>query len=287
MDWWCSATRKTWTWTPRPYVGAWVIVASVIGLAVWWLAKGRHASDDLSENSSRTSRTVALVFGVLFLWAVLDWPLATLGAGYLATAQMARQIIMVMLIAPLLLFAIPASLAVRAVGWGRRLTVLRAFSRPIVAVPVAAFILLVFNTPVLVDPLLKTEYGAFAMDFAWIAAGFTLWLPVQCPHPDVRRLEGPAAMVYLIGQSIVPILPGFFMTWSDFPIYSTYEFAPRVFAGFDALTDQNAAAATLQVGGMFLLWSQIAYRFLKWGHEQMEESLPARQTIARTPPPAS
>lgn len=287
MDWWCSATRKTWTWTPKPYVGAWVIVAALVGLAIWWVAKGRHKTDEVDEPSSRRGRTVALVFGVLLLWAVLDWPLAALGAGYVVTAQMARQVIMVMLIAPLLLFAVPASLAVRAVGWGRRLSVLRLMARPIFAVPVAAFILLVFNTPVLVDPLLKTPYGAFGMDLAWIVAGFTLWMPVQCPHPDVHRLEGPAAMVYLIGQSIVPILPGFFMTWSDFPIYSTYEFAPRVFAGFDALTDQNAAAATLQVGGMFLLWAQIAYRFLKWGHEQMEDFRPARQTIAETAPPAS
>ncbi|MEO6989328.1 MAG: cytochrome c oxidase assembly protein [Aquihabitans sp.] len=262
-------------------------MGALVGLAIWWLAKGRHKSDDVADAGSSTGRTVALVFGALLLWAVLDWPLAALGAGYLATAQMARQIIMVMLIAPLLLFAIPASLAVRVVGTGRGLSVLRLVARPIFAVPVAAFILLVFNTPVMVDPLLKTPYGAFAMDFAWLLAGFTLWMPVQCPHPAVRRLEGPAAMVYLIGQSIVPILPGFFMTWSDFPIYSTYEFAPRVFAGFDALTDQNAAAATLQVGGMFLLWAQIAYRFLKWGHDQMEDFRPARQTIAETQPPAS
>lgn len=287
MDWWCSATRKTWTWTPKPYVGAWVIVASLVGLAIWWVAKGRHKRGELADTGSSTGRTVALVFGVLLLWAVLDWPLAALGAGYLASAQMARQIIMVMLIAPLLLFAMPPSLAVRAVGSGRGLRVLRLFARPVFAVPVAGFLLLLFNTPLMVDPLLKTPYGAFAMDFAWIVAGFTLWMPVQCPHPEVRRLEGPAAMVYLIGQSIVPILPGFFMTWSDFPIYSTYEFAPRVFAGFDALTDQNAAAATLQVGGMFLLWAQIAYRFLKWGQDQMEDFRPARQTITETSPPAS
>src|SRR5690606_30570781 len=123
------------------------------------------------------------------------------------------------------------------------------FARPVVAVPIAALSLLLVNTPIVVDPLVRTPYGAFTMDLIWMVAGFVLWMPVQCPHPGVRRLEGVTAMVYLIGQSIVPILPGFFMTWSDFPIYSTYEFAPRVFDGFDALTDQNTAAAVLQVGG--------------------------------------
>jgi hypothetical protein len=61
------------------------------------------------------------------------------------------------------------------------------------------------------------------------------------------------------------------MTWADFPIYSTYELAPRVVEDFDAVIDQQTAAAVLQVGGMVLLWVQIAYRFLTWGYAQMAE----------------
>ena len=79
------------------------------------------------------------------------------------------------------------------------------------------------------------------------------------------------ALGYLIAQSIVPVLPGFFMTWADYPIYSTYELAPRVIADFDAVIDQQTAAAVLQVGGMVLLWVQIAYRFLSWGYAQVND----------------
>lgn len=288
MNWWCSSTRQVWTWAPKPYLGAILIVAGLLALAAWWLVRGRH-SDPLvaaREGSvateiggSSTGRSAALAVGALGLWACLDWPLATLGAGYLASAQMTRQILMVMVVAPLLLFACPPPLAVRLAGWGKRLTVLRFISRPLFAVPVAALTLVAVNAPAVVDPLVKTPYGAFVMDGAWVFAGFALWLPVQCPHPGVRRLTGATALVYLIGQSIVPVLPGFFMTWSDFPIYSTYELAPRVFSGFDAVTDQQTAAAILQVGGMVLLWVQISYRFLKWGYEQVEEGNPRRKAM--------
>ncbi len=293
MSWWCSSTRQTWTWVPRPYIGSLLIVGGVVVLALWWLLRGRHSEElaAMPEGSvvtdvggTTTGRTVALVFGTLGLWACLDWPLASLGAGYLAAAQMTRQILMVMVVAPLLLFACPAPLAAYLVGWGKRLSVLRFMARPIFAVPVAALTLVAVNAPAVVDPLVKTPYGAFTMDAAWVFAGFVLWLPVQCPHPGVRRLTGGAALTYLIGQSIVPVLPGFFMTWSDFPIYATYEFAPRVFAGFDAVTDQQTAAAILQVGGMVLLWVQISYRFLKWGYEQMEEGNPRRKTMPGSSP---
>jgi cytochrome c oxidase assembly factor CtaG len=291
MGWWCSSTRQVWDWTPKPYLGALLIIAALLSTGMWWLLRGRHRIAPVDPTThevrtvvegSSTGRTVAFVLGALGLWAVIDWPLATLGAGYLASAQMVRQIVMVMIVAPLLLFAIPPALAARAVGWGRRLKVLQFVATPFFAVPFAAFALIVVNAPAFADPLLRTPYGSFAMDLVWVAAGFTLWMPVQCPHPGVRRLEGGAALTYLIGQSIVPVLPGFFMTWSDNPIYATYELAPRVFTGFTASDDQGTAAAILQVGAMVFLWVQLAYRFLKWGHRQMEANQRQVHSMARS-----
>ena len=282
---------------PSPYVGSLIVMAALLGLALWWVFRGRHTDAILAARKdsqattliagSSTGRTVAFVLGAIGVYAVLDWPLATLGAGYLATAQMIRQITMVMIIAPLLLFACPPALAVRLVGWGRRLTVLRRMSRPIVAVPVAALSLIMVNAPAIVDPLVKTPYGSMLLDGIWTLAGFALWMPVQCPHPGVRRLVGPTAVAYLIAQSIVPVLPGFFMTWADFPIYATYELAPRVFEGFDAVDDQQTAAAILQVGGMVLLWVQITYRFLKWGMAEMDQDRSSTKPMSGVGVPVS
>lgn len=295
MDWWCSTSRQVWDWTPRPYLGAVLIVLGLLATALWWKVRGRAATGVNFEESqietsvagSRPGRTAALLIGAVGLWACLDWPLARLGAGYLASAQMTRQILMVMVVAPLLLFAVPPTLAVRAVGWGRRLRVLRLVARPGFAVPFAAGTLLLVNVPAVADPLLKTPYGAFGMDAVWVASGFALWMPVQCPHPGVRRLTGGAALTYLIAQSIVPVLPGFFMTWADNPVYSIYELAPRVFPGFDAVNDQQTAAAILQVGGMILLWVQISYRFISWGNRQMEANQRDLQSMRRSRPTAS
>jgi len=271
------------------------MLLGVLALASWWHWRGRHQEPKLdareaarlSEGSgpypgSGTSRVVSFVFGIIGLWACLDWPLATLGAGYLATAQMVRQVLMVFAVAPLLLYACPAGLAVRLFGWGRRLTALRWAARPLLAVPVAAITLLAVNAPAILDPLVATSYGAFAMDLAWIVAGFVLWMPVQCPHPGVRRLDGAFALGYLILQSIVPLLPGFFMTWADNAIYQTYDLAPRAIAGFDAVVDQQTAAAILQVGGMVFLWVQISFRFLHWGYQELEKDRAPRKPITET-----
>jgi cytochrome c oxidase assembly factor CtaG len=284
MNGWCSSNPRNWTWSPTPYLGAWAILLSVIGLAAWWRIRGRHQEIEIGDReraqldrgsgeyqSSGASRAVAFGFGIVGLWATLDWPLAALGAGYLASAQMVRQILMVMVVAPLLLYSMPGPLAIRVVGWGRRLWVLRWTARPIIAIPVAALTLIAVNAPAILDPLVKTPYGSFVLDLMWITAGFVLWMPVQCPHPAVKRLVGPIALTYLVLQSVVPVLPGFFMTWADYPIYEVYELAPRAIEGFDAINDQQAAAAILQVGGMVVLWVQISFRFLNWAYQQMEQ----------------
>lgn len=170
MNWWCSSTGRNWTWTPQPYIGSSMIVLSLIAVGIWWKAKGRHQAvalepptpqqraqlpfnPDVAPGRPGTprGRTIAFVLGVIGLWFVLDWPLASLGAGYLATAQMGRQVLMVMAVAPLLLFACPPELAVRAVGWGKPLTVLRWLARPRVTVPVAALVLIGMNTPAVAE----------------------------------------------------------------------------------------------------------------------------------------
>lgn len=295
MGWWCSSTRQVWTWTPKPYIGALLVVAGLLSIGIWWSTRGRHTtpSADSSGNPIRTDvegssrgRTAAFLLGALGFWAVLDWPLATLGAGYLASAQMIRQIVMVMIVSPLLLFACPPDLAARVVGWGRGLRALRFIASPFFAVPYAALSLMIVNAPTIADPLLKTQYGAFGMDIIWISSGLVLWMPVQCPHPGIRRLQGGPALVYLVGQSIVPVLPGFFMTWADNPIYATYELAPRVFAGFSAVDDQGAAAAILQVGGMLFLWLQLGYRFIRWANRQVEQDRAQLRSMPRPGPSA-
>jgi cytochrome c oxidase assembly factor CtaG len=124
-------------------------------------------------------------------------------------------------------------------------------------------LLFAVSIPVLVDPLITSQIGSFALDAAWISAGFLIWMPVQPPSPLTPRLAGPGAIVYLIGVSVAPLPVAFFMTWSETPIYSVYELAPRVFASFDAKSDQELAAAIFQVAGGLVIWAQIAVRFVR------------------------
>lgn len=258
MTFWCSNDGTNWTWAWKPYVGAWLVV----GLAVFLLARAGGWNRDVPIR-----RRIALTLGLFLLLAGTDWPLAKLGAGYVVSAQMVRQVMIVMIACPLLLFGAPESLGRWIEASEARRRVLRALTYPLVALGGSVILLVGVSAPVIVDPLMKSQLGSFALDVAWISAGFLIWLPVQPPRPLEPRLRSVIAIVYLIGVSVAPLPVAFFMTWSDYPIYSVYELAPRVWLSFSAKDDQELAAAIFQVAGGLVIWMQIAVRFVRMAGE--------------------
>lgn len=254
MRFWCSNDGTNWSWAWKPYLGAWVIV----GLAALWLFRSGTWSPDRPAR-----RRIAAAIGLVLILGGTDWPLSTLGAGYIVSAQMVRQVMIVMIACPLLLFGAPESLGRWLEATDARRRAVRLVTSPLISLGVSVALLFAVSAPSLVEPLITSQVGSFALDVAWITAGFLIWLPVQPPSPMTPRLTGPIAIVYLIGVSVAPLPVAFFMTWSDHPIYSVYELAPRVWSSFDAQSDQELAAAIFQVAGGLVIWMQIAVRFVR------------------------
>ena len=276
MRWWCSNDGTNWTWAWRPYLGSWVIVA---GVAFWLFRSGGWRSE------VPVRRRLALALGLFLILGGTDWPLSTLGAGYIVSAQMVRQVLIVMIACPLLLYGAPSSLGRWLDATATRRRVVAVVTYPLIALTVSVALLFAVSAPTLVDPLIKTQIGSFALDVAWISAGFLIWMPVQPPSPMTPRLTGPAAIVYLIGVSVAPLPVAFFMTWSPTPIYSVYELAPRVFPSFDAQSDQELAAAIFQVAGGIVIWMQIAVRFVRMASGGSAGQAKFRGTLVGTTAP--
>ena len=64
-------------------------------------------------------------------------------------------------------------------------------------------------------------------------------------------------------MGVVPAVPGGFLTFAGFPLYATYELAPRVH-GLGATTDQQLAGLVMKLGGVPVVWGTIAALMHKW-----------------------
>lgn len=274
MRFWCSNDGRNWTWEWQPYWGAWLMVAA-LAWAYW--RGGVFAADQPAK------RKAGAVVGMFLLLAGIDWPLAKLGAGYLVTAQMIRQIIIVMIACPLLLWSAPPAVGRWLVGGPKRKSLYRLCTNPRVTLPVALGLLIAVTAPLIVERFVRSQIGSFGMDIVWMLAGVLIWLPVQPPRPLRARLQGPPLVVYLIVVSVVPLPVAFFMTWSEFPIFEVYENSPRVFDVLTAADDQQLGSAIFQVVGGLVIWVQIGARFISMSNEGKPQPKYRGRLVTSTP----
>jgi putative membrane protein len=297
VTWWCSASTEPWNWSPRAYPGIWLFMALLLAgyLLAWRLAPrpttatatatagtatspgGNGAVPEASADRSADARKRwAFVGGWAVLWLATDWPLGTLGAGYLATAHMAQYVLYTMAAAPLLVLGIPEWMLRRALSRLRAYRLVSLLAQPLVAGVVFNLVLVATHAPPTVDALRTNQAGSFLLDVAWLASSLLLWLPV-CGPLDELKPSLPARGVYLfLAAGLVPMVPGGFLTFAEAPLYAVYELAPRI-GGFEALDDQQAAGAIMKVGNLPLLWPVLAGLFLRWANQERASSLPPRR----------
>ena len=264
MTWWCSATGQPWTWAWKAYPGVWLFVALLAVLYLWFV---RRAAEPPSREAAETSRLAAFYYfsGLLTVWLALDWPIGPLGTGYLISVHTVSYILLSLIAPPLLLAGIPSERMLRAAQSPRAGPLLRLLARPLIALAVFNAILICTHIPDVVDGLMRSQLGAFAIDLAWFLGGIVLWWAIMAP-PPVCRLTRPMKMGYLFSATLPPILPAAFLTFADYPLYAVYELAPRAL-DLPAHSDQQIAGLTMKIIGDLPLWFAFGVIFFRWARE--------------------
>lgn len=259
MTWWCSATGVPWEWRWRPYPGVWLLLAL---FGVLYYRFGR----------SGTAEARYFGLGLIVLWAALDYPLGALG-GYLAAAHTGQFMLIALAAPPLLLLGLrprvaewAATNSPRLLGW------LRFLAHPGPAFLCYNVIMLVTHVPVVVDGLMASQLGSFAIDLLWLLGGCFLYWPVVAPAP-FSRMSPPLQVGYLFVQTIPATLPAAFLVFSSYPLYSLYELAPRVTAALTPRYDHQVAGLLMKVVGDPVVWVTMAVVFFHWASRERRDDL--------------
>jgi putative membrane protein len=278
MRFWCTKLLEPWSWEFRAYPGIWL---AVLLLAVPYL-RAQHRRR--GPNPDRAKRTAFWLAGVAVFWVASDWPLGLLGASYLASANMVQYMLYTLVAGPLLLLGTPEWMARQGLSRMRLYRVVRRLSHPLVAALGFNVILVATHAPYSVDLLRASQFGSFFMDTTWLLAGLWLWLPICSPVPEFRQASRPVKMAYLfLAAGVVPAVPAGFLTFASFPLYATYELAPRVY-GISAEVDQQMAGLIMKLGGTPIIWGAIAGQMVLWAKESGVGQPPARAPAAPPPP---
>lgn len=263
ISWWCTALAQPWTWEWIAYPGIWL--AALVPMVLYVRSVIRHP-----EPIDR-KKMAQFIGGFLVLWIASDWPLGTLGAGYLASAHMTQYLLYTLVASPLILLGTPEWMARRFFGRLRLEGAVIWLGRSVVAAAIIYnTILLSTHAPGTVEVLRNSQLGSFAMDALWLIAGVILWLPVLSPLGDGRARSPWAKMAYLfVTTSVVAVIPASFLTFTRVPIYGIYELAPRI-GSLTAIEDQQLAGIIMKIATVPIVWGTIAVLWKRWTVEEAQ-----------------
>ncbi|MDP1807482.1 MAG: cytochrome c oxidase assembly protein, partial [Acidimicrobiales bacterium] len=212
------------------------------------------------------------IVGIALLWAAADWPIHDIGERYLYLVHMSQHLLLTLVVPPIMLLATPEWLARLVVGTGRVDRWVHQLARP---VPAAVL----FNGLVLLSHFtgtvnLASESGLFhyGMHTALVLSAVLLWIPVCGPFPELR-ISPPAQVVHLFLTSIIPTVPGAWLTFADGAVYRVYDIPDRLW-GVSVTSDQQVAGLIMKLVGGTYLWILIAVIFFRWAGTAMREDDP-------------
>lgn len=283
VNWWCTTTTDPWSWEWRAYPGIWL---AVLALAVpYVLAVRRHRAATGDSGVTRAQRW-QFGGGVVLFWLTTDWPVGTLGAGYLASVHMLQWMLYTGVVGPLLLLGTPEWMARSLVRTLRLDGVLPRLARPLVAGVVFNVVLIASHSPFAVDRLRTSSFGSMALDVVWFLAGLLVWLPIVSPLRELRASSYPVKILYLfLSMGAIPMIPGAFLTFSTYPLYGIFELAPRA-TSLTAVEDQTLAGIGMKIGSIPVIWPVIAVMFVRWASaDRGEEPTTAVRVPTDAPAP--
>ena len=204
MNWWCSATDTPWSWEWRAYPGVWLIVF-LLG-ALYFRSRSLALRADPRIAWGR-GRMLTFLLGWFLVWGALDWPIGTLGGGYLASMHSVQWLMLSQVAPPFLILGVPPDawrlLGAKA-GWK---AVLHRAAGGIFGLVVFNGVLLVTHIPSVTDALMASQLGSFTFDAAWFLSGLALWWPVLAPRVGTIQAHSDQQMAGLLMKAVAdPIM---------------------------------------------------------------------------------
>ena len=247
-------------WHNEPF-----LIGSLIFLA-WLYAIFIGPLRDWLEPGASYPRRQAVKFyaALLIFYLAVGSPLDQVGERFLLSAHMVQHQLLMYPAAVLFLLGLPEWLvrpitAARALRWP-----LWLLTRPLIAGTLYVVIYSVWHLPALYDWALQDKLVHVIEHLMFFGAALLYWWPLLSPSREFPPISYAGQMLYVVVVAIgmTPVFA--FITFSGDILYPTYEYAPRIVAGFSAANDQILAGALMKIVGMAVAMTAFGVSFYHW-----------------------
>lgn len=251
-----------WRWVPHPEV--WLLVGGLIALYVYAARVIGPKVVPAGEPAVTAAQKRWFGFGIVLLWVAADWPVHDVGEQYLYFVHMSQHLVLTLVVPPVMLLATPEWLARLVVGNGRVDRFVHRMARPVPAGLAFNGLALLTHWQVIVNGASDNGLFHYGMHTLIVTTAILFWIPVCGPFPELR-ISAPAQMIYLFIASIIPTVPGAWLTFAEGAVYSVYDIPNRLW-GVSVTSDQQIAGLLMKLVGGTYLWVLITVIFFRWAN---------------------
>ncbi|HEY5079799.1 MAG TPA: cytochrome c oxidase assembly protein [Opitutaceae bacterium] len=210
---------------------------------------------------------------VLFYLAVGS-PLDQVAERFLLTAHMAQHLLIMYPVPLLLLLGTPAWMVDPVLSVPALRAPLRLLLSPLACGLLSTGVISVWHAPFLYEWTLQDKLLHVGEHLMFLAVSLLYWWPLASPSRAFPSPGYGVRILYLFGTEVAMIPVSAYVVFSGDILYPTYEYAPRLFAGFSPADDQLAAGILMKVAGMMVTISVLAQCFYRWS--RAAQGRPAR-----------
>ena len=251
-----------WThWHNEPY-----LVGGLILLGwLYALATGPFRAR-LAPAGTPPSRAHALRFyaALVVFYLAVGSPLDQAGERFLLSAHMVQHQLIIYPAAILFLTGLPAWLVAGLTARPALRSILRFFTHPATCALGYTAVISIWHIPALYDWALRERPVHILEHVTFFASALLYWWPILSPSRAFPPAKHAIQMLYLVAVTLLMTPLFAYLAFSSEVLYPTYEYAPRLIAGFTAAQDQLLGAAIMKLGGMFVSFLALICVFYRW-----------------------
>lgn len=232
------ALLAAWDWEPSVVIGC-----AVLLIMYFVFVRPRQSG-----------KATLFVLGVIVLLIALVSPIDSLSDDYLFSAHMVQHLLLILVVIPLLIWAMPREFVEHGLARTSFGKVEEVLSKPALAWSMGTLILAIWHFPFLYDSALTHEGLHIFQHLTFLVTAAIFWWPVLNPVRELRLTIGPATL-YLFLASLFNSILGIAITFAPLGTYSAY-LHPRDQLGILSLIRDQWRISPLgdqQLGGL-LMW---------------------------------
>ncbi|WP_186320536.1 cytochrome c oxidase assembly protein [Fictibacillus phosphorivorans] len=223
------------------------------------------ARDKQGKKLATKWQQTSIIASLLLMIIIKGTPVQVLGHNYLFSVHMVQMAVLYLMIAPLMILAIPE---VKWKNWLSKKTILtRIFqflTKPLLALLIFNAVFSLYHIPLVFDAAVSNPIIHYGYHALLLITAYTMWWPVLCPVKELDTLSDIKKIGYVFANGVLMTPACALIMFADFQLYETYRNVPQLFETMTPKEDQHVGGVTMKIFQEVIYAFVLGLIFTRW-----------------------